>query len=113
MRGYSLIEVLIAMLILSFGILAITGLQLNALRSSYTAYLQSVAAVQLANMLDRLRANPSQMTAEFTQWQKLNSQLLPHSVSNYQCSKHTCFVSLRWQFQNIYSITVNSVIDSE
>jgi type IV pilus assembly protein PilV len=61
-RGATLIEVLIAILVLAVGILGLMGLQINGKRTNYEA-LQRSAAVGLAqDMMNRIRANPSVAT---------------------------------------------------
>ncbi len=58
-RGATLIEVLIAVLVLAVGILGLMGLQINGKRTTYEA-LQRSAAVGLAqDMINRIRANPN------------------------------------------------------
>jgi len=58
-RGVSIVEALVAFVILSVGLLGIAGLYLESVRSNRTA-LTRTAAVQLANDLaDRIRANRS------------------------------------------------------
>lgn len=56
--GMSLIEVLVALLILSIGLLGIAGLQLNSLRANTGSYWQSQATWLAYDMSDRIRANP-------------------------------------------------------
>ncbi|MBI2784391.1 MAG: type IV pilus modification protein PilV [Gammaproteobacteria bacterium] len=57
--GATLIEVLIAVLVLAVGILGLMGLQINGKRTNYEA-LQRSAAVSLAqDMMNRIRANPN------------------------------------------------------
>jgi type IV pilus assembly protein PilV len=59
MAGATLIEVLIAMLVLAVGILGLMALQINGKRANYEA-LQRSAAVSLAqDMMNRMRANPN------------------------------------------------------
>ena len=59
MQGATLIEVLIAMLVLAVGILGLMALQINGKRANYEA-LQRSAAVSLAqDMMNRMRANPN------------------------------------------------------
>lgn len=60
-KGFSLIEVLIALFVLGLGVIGAAGLQLAAIRTSQQSSFQTVA-VQLANELaDRMRANATQM----------------------------------------------------
>lgn len=55
--GMTLIEVLIAMLILAVGLLAGAGLQLNALKYTHSALMSTQASFIAQDLLDRMRAN--------------------------------------------------------
>lgn len=56
-RGVGLIEVLVSVTILAFGMLAIAALQATALRNSQSALTRSQAVVQTYAILDAMRAN--------------------------------------------------------
>lgn len=56
--GFSMIEALVAILVLSFGLLALAGFQLRVLSDSVGASNQNIAAQLAADMADRIRANP-------------------------------------------------------
>jgi len=56
--GVSLLEVLIAVLVLSVGLLGIAGLQTANLRNTQSAHQRTVAVLLVANMAERIRANP-------------------------------------------------------
>ena len=58
MRGFTLLEVLIALVVLSIGLLGIAALQGVGLRSSQGAYLTSQAGLLAYDIADRIRANP-------------------------------------------------------
>jgi type IV pilus assembly protein PilV len=58
-RGASLIEVLISILILSFGLLAMGGMMATAVQLPKMAALRATAASIAANHIDRMRANPA------------------------------------------------------
>ena len=58
-QGFSLLEVLVAVVVLSVGLLGIAGLQLTGLRYSHNANLRYIAVLQANDMADRLRANPA------------------------------------------------------
>jgi type IV pilus assembly protein PilV len=58
LRGVTLVEVMIALLVLSLGILGMIGLKAAGLRHVTQANSRAVAALHAAEMLDRLRANP-------------------------------------------------------
>lgn len=55
--GFSLIEVLVAVLLLSFGLLGVAALQTNALRSNLSAFQRSQANMLSYYMMDAMRAN--------------------------------------------------------
>lgn len=56
--GVSLIEVLVAMLILSIGLLGMVGLQTTSLRNTQNAYLRTQATIFAEDMAERMRTNP-------------------------------------------------------
>lgn len=58
-RGFSIVEVLIALIILAIGLLAIAGLQTTGLRANNSAYLLSQATFASYDIFDRMRANRS------------------------------------------------------
>lgn len=55
--GFTLIEVLIAMLVLAVGLLGLAGLQATSLRNNQSAYNRSQATLLTYDMADRIRAN--------------------------------------------------------
>lgn len=56
-RGFSLIEVLVAVLVLAIGLLGLAGLQTRGLKASQSSYERSVATVYAYSILDAMRAN--------------------------------------------------------
>jgi len=55
--GFSLLEVLIALVILSVGLLGIAALISTALKSNGSAYMRTQATALAYNIIDRMRAN--------------------------------------------------------
>ena len=55
--GFTLIEVLIAMLVLAVGLLGLAGLQATRLKNAQSAYNRSVATELAFDLADRMRAN--------------------------------------------------------
>lgn len=55
--GFSLLEVLIAVVILSVGLLGVMALQANMLSYSHSAYLTSIASIKALDLEERMRAN--------------------------------------------------------
>jgi type IV pilus assembly protein PilV len=56
-RGFTLLEVLIALVVLGVGILGIAGLQTVGLRYTHSSHLATVASFLGNDMADRIRAN--------------------------------------------------------
>jgi type IV pilus assembly protein PilV len=56
-RGFTLVEVLVALVVLSIGLLGIASLQLSSLRWNHGASKRSQATLLAYDILDRMRAN--------------------------------------------------------
>lgn len=57
-RGFSLVEVLIALIILSVGMLGIAGLYVQSLQAGRTSMLRHNAVTMAGDVADRIRSNP-------------------------------------------------------
>jgi len=62
-RGFSLMEVLIALVVLAIGLLGLTALQNTGLRLNNQSYQRTQATLLISEMIDRMRANPNGVTA--------------------------------------------------
>ena len=100
-RGFSLIEVLFAVLILSVGILGMAGLQVTSVQQNRSSLLRA-QAVQLANsMLDRMRANNS------TTYGPVAFTDAPNT--SYNCIVNSCTVAQMAEFDIAeWKCTINS-----
>lgn len=58
--GFSLIEILVAVLIISVGVLGVAGLQLVSLQNNTSAMFRTQAFQSAYEIIDRKRANPDQ-----------------------------------------------------
>ena len=58
-RGFSLIEALVAFLVLSIGMLGIASLQIISLKAGDTATRRTVAVIKVEEILERIRINNS------------------------------------------------------
>lgn len=56
-KGFTLVEVLVAVVVLSIGLLGLAGLQATSLKNNNSSYQRSVASMLAYDMLDRIRAN--------------------------------------------------------
>lgn len=65
-RGFTLLEILIAVLVLALGILGAVALQLGALRARHQSMLASHATQLAASLAERMRANPAQSVTYLT-----------------------------------------------
>ena len=57
MRGFTLLEVLVAVVVLSIGLLGLAGLMASSLKNSHSAYQRTQATWLAYDALDRMRAN--------------------------------------------------------
>ena len=60
--GFTLLEVLVAIVVLSLGLLGLAGLQAATLRNNQIAYYRAIAIQQTYDMADRIRANQAGAT---------------------------------------------------
>ena len=56
-RGTTLVETLVALLVLSIGLLGVAGMQMSSLQNNRGAHLRSQAQVLAYDIADRMRAN--------------------------------------------------------
>ena len=57
-RGFTLLEVMIALLIFSLGLMGLAGLLTTSVKTNHSAYLRTQAIFLAQGMADRMRANP-------------------------------------------------------
>jgi len=62
-QGFTMIEILVAIVVLSIGLVGLASLQLNGLKYNHSAYLRSQATVLAYDMIDRMRANMAAVTS--------------------------------------------------
>ena len=58
-KGFSLVEVLIALIIMSVGMLGIAGLYVQSMQAGRTSMLRHHAVTLAGDVADRIRANPA------------------------------------------------------
>ncbi len=62
-RGFTLLEILVSVVVLSIGLLGLAALQSTSMRFNHDASLRSIATSQVNAMIDYMRANPQGITA--------------------------------------------------
>jgi type IV pilus assembly protein PilV len=62
-KGFSLLEILISVVVLSLGLLGVAALQTRSVGFVHSGELRSIASYQAYNMIDRIRANKAGRTA--------------------------------------------------
>lgn len=115
--GFSLIEVLVAILVLAVGMLGIAALQATALRNSQSSFERSQAVVESYSIIDAMRANRDAaiiggydidwtctapdsddlVTAEQRAWiQSIQTNLGTQACGRISCDDTDCVVGVRW-----------------
>lgn len=87
--GSSLIEMMIAMLILAIGLLGQMALQMNSLRANQSSYSRSQAVFVANDIADRMRLNPAAVSAG--NYNAINTAT--GSYSDQACSANGCSVT--------------------
>lgn len=97
-RGMTLLEVLLALLVLALGLFAAAALQLRALQAS-EASRQDTQAVQLAQeLLERVRAAGALDASALSAWQtRLVTGLGASAHGRARREGHQWRVEIRWQ----------------
>ncbi|MFZ1319759.1 MAG: type IV pilus modification protein PilV [Candidatus Nitrotoga sp.] len=124
--GFSMLEVLVTILVVSFGLLGMAALITTGMRSNNTAYYRSIATQQTLDIADRMRANlagvrtedynamsavipvsadcvagnctSAQMSVfDHAQWNTANAALLPGGVGAVSGTPATGYlITMRW-----------------
>ena len=63
MQGFNLVEVLIALIIMSVGMLGIAGLYVHSMQAGRTSLFRHQAVTLVGDIADRIRANPTAVGA--------------------------------------------------
>ena len=62
-RGFTLVEALVALVVLSIGLLGIAGLQITSLKANHGSATRTQAVYLAYDIIDRMRANPAKAIA--------------------------------------------------
>ena len=80
--GFSLIEVLVTMLILAFGLLGVAGLLVGGVSNAASSESFSKASQLAADMADRIRANPAAALSSTSEYITTYSDSVPVSPTS-------------------------------
>lgn len=113
-NGFSLLEALIALIIITSALLGIITLQNSALRQVHAAYYQNMAMTQAQALMERLRADPSAagLAQEAALAAPVIANLLPQGRGEYQCAgvPAACTISIFWQDHGPQTLTLSSLL---
>jgi prepilin-type N-terminal cleavage/methylation domain-containing protein len=84
-HGFSLIEILIAVFILTFGLLSIAGLYINTLKNIKNSYWSVLATSQLSSMIEQQKS----FDRDCSNWSIECTELLPHGTCKCDFDKIT------------------------
>src|SRR3989337_3769387 len=89
-KGFSLIEVLVALLILSIGLLGLAALQTTCLKYNTDSYFRTQATYFVYDIVDRMRANSASVVDGGT-YDVPDTSSATSIISTYQsCKSSTC-----------------------
>lgn len=123
--GFTLLEILVAIVVVSLGLLGLAGLQASTLRNNQIAYYRAVAVQQTYDMADRIRANQAGSrggnynnltagspadpdcvanvctaaqiaTADHSQWNNNNARLLPNGTGTVAGNGTVFVITIAW-----------------
>lgn len=57
-RGFTLMEVLVALVVISIGLIGIAAMQASAIASTHSSQTESLAAIEARSIADAMQANP-------------------------------------------------------
>jgi type IV pilus assembly protein PilV len=113
-RGFNMIEVLVALAVLSVGLIGLAGLQSIGLRFNHQSYLRTQAVIQAYDIADRIRANWRCVADDTCQYSNVGLGVIPAVVQNCisddgsaVCSQHqlATYDVAQWNAQNGHVLT--------
>lgn len=98
-KGFSLIDLMVALTLFSVGILAIARLQFLSFRNMEQGALRTVAILEVSNLLVqyRLWQGEDRFQSAFDAWQEQLKRLLPHAQVQFTPQGPVCTLHLSWQ----------------
>jgi Tfp pilus assembly protein PilV len=95
--GFSFIEIMISLFIMSLLLLGFDAMQIVSLRESKSVYYFSVASQQLQNMIERLEfLQGADHAKQLTLWNQQNKAVLPQGRGMIEGSFPNYLITLYW-----------------
>ena len=85
-RGVGFVEILVAIVLLSIGVMAGARMQISGMRFSQSAYLQSQASFMASDIIDRMRSNIDGVQADAYDKFKAGADAVDPGCDTKQCS---------------------------
>lgn len=110
-QGFSLIEVLIAIVLLSIVMLSFTEVMLSALHRTREAFHQSVAVEQLDGLKNLILQFPNDYLSFVPEWERENAILLPAGKGEINHSGGILSIFLVWRsgFSHLWRCRLPSI----
>lgn len=89
-RGYTLIEVLVSLVVLAVGLLGLAGLHTRVSVAEMESYQRSQALTLVQDMVDRLTANSSQLRADINHGTALTTYKTTLNTTDVGAAVQTC-----------------------
>jgi Tfp pilus assembly protein PilX len=95
-RGFTLLEVLLSLFLVSFIFLGIAAEEVYTLRQARTAYYYTIASLQLQNLSERLLCNSYDVDVALQAWNDENALTLPAGEGTIEQAATTLKITLKW-----------------
>lgn len=97
--GFSMIEVLVALLILAIGLLGVAGVQVVSMQNTVSANLRTQATISAQDMAEKIRANGRSLLSsnELDDWEKrFNQAMGGQAEADVTRAGNVIQVELKW-----------------
>lgn len=97
-NGFSTLEILISLSLLSFALTLFGNNQLGAMKRTKQAYYRAVAYTQIQSLVERLQAFTSlhQRSSQIALWNENNRRLLPNGLGVCNSYSNRLKISISW-----------------
>ncbi|MGH8161042.1 MAG: type IV pilus modification protein PilV [Gammaproteobacteria bacterium] len=89
-RGFSLLEALIALLVIAIGVLGVAGLQAASVYRTHTGAVNSLAAVEAQSIAARMIANPGAFPADGSESDYNTTDAVAVALPSPSCTAAAC-----------------------